>query len=480
MPIPVPLASNENTGDYQQKFEFWLAQRNVTLSSLREDVMRERNYRCGYARWRVQMKYGQSHPRSASAQQRSGSKSPERQCKRNEQERYQHSTSRPRSPERNSSYQGKPKRYNSSASSKSYNSSASATLKAGSSRFYDARRQVLKIYKGYRDQRFSSEDSCKNCDRKWDDLNRRIQKLESILSHLPHQNTLSGRNSSRYGDFSSSSGDLSPTFIDLTEDVDIETKAKPIRSEEKENKELTKNFTETQSRSVEITPTDSDLSQEGPDTTGDLDEPNADPGDDFELKSPTELTLLINAFNELNDDVLSKQKEEEIMVKDMELVSEEDKTNSDKLRSQIYELRDAIKRQKDKRDAAIVTIIVRTRTKTLAKLKEDLQKIATSGESDELEDLHEKCAGVAAKLAEKDKGLARLQKQLRSLSSLPLNAKESDSAVGKREARELSSKIRLEQASTASLKTERRKIIIRIMKSSRQIQALVTKEIARK
>ncbi|KAF4037851.1 hypothetical protein GN244_ATG09978 [Phytophthora infestans] len=452
MPIPVPLASNENSGDYQQKFEFWLAQRNVTLSSLREDVMRERNYRCGYARWRVQMKYGQSHPRSASTQQRSRSKSPERQCKRNEQERYQHSTSRPRSPERNSSYQGEPKSYNSSASTKSYNSSASATFKAGSSRFYDARHQVSKIYKGYRDQRLSSEDSCKNCDRKWDDLNRRIQKLESILSRLPRQNTFSGRNCSRYGGFSSSSGDLSPTFIDLTEDVDIETEAKPIR----------------------------DLSQEGPDTTGDLDEPNADPGDDFELKSPTELTLLINAFNELNDDVLSKQKEEEIMVKDMELVSEEDKTNSDKLRSQIYELRDAIKRQKDKRDAAIVTIIVRTRTKTLAKLKEDLQKIATSGESDELEDLHEKCAGVAAKLAEKDKGLARLQKQLRSLSSLPLNAKESDSAVGKREARELSSKIRLEQASTASLKTERRKIIIRIMKSSRQIQALVTKEIARK
>lgn len=60
MPIPVPLERNENVGDYQQKFEFWLAQRNVTLASLREDVCRERSCRCGYANWRVQTGFGQT------------------------------------------------------------------------------------------------------------------------------------------------------------------------------------------------------------------------------------------------------------------------------------------------------------------------------------------------------------------------------------------------------------------------------------
>ncbi|KAG6958969.1 hypothetical protein JG687_00009057 [Phytophthora cactorum] len=393
--IPVPLAPNENTGDYQQKFEFWLAQRNVTLASLRDNVIQERNYRCGYAQWRVQKTYGRPPARKSSSaydRQRSRSRSLEQYRK--------YPSVRPRSPEKNSTYQRE---------SQSYNTSASATSTAGSSRFYDVRRQVSRGYIGYRDKGLKKEACCKNCDRKWDDLNRRLKQLESI--------------------------------------------------------------------SVEITPTDSDTNHEGPPTAEDLDEPIAEPGDDLESKSPPKLMLLINAYNQLNDGVLTKQKEEDNMVTDMEL-GIDDKTNSVKLRSQIYKLRDAIKRQKDKRDAAIAAIIVHTHAEKHAELEQQLQKIAASGVSNEQEDLHDKCAGIAAKLAEKDKELARLQKQLLSLNSLPMSTEESDGALGKREAHELSNKIRLEQASKASLETERQKVVTRLMKSSRQIQALVTKELS--
>ncbi|ETM38709.1 hypothetical protein L914_15041 [Phytophthora nicotianae] len=471
MPIPVPLASSENTGDYQQKFEFWLAQRNVTLSSLRDNVIQERNYRCGYAQWRVQMKYGQPRPKSSSAypRQRSRSRSPERYRKRGIQKRDQYSSARPRSPKRISSYQSEPQ---------SSSTSAPATATVGSSRFYDVRRQVSKSFIGYRDKSLNSEVCCKNCDRKWDDLNRRLKQLESVVSRigLPRpRGTFNGRRSSRYDDFESS-------LIDLTEDVDMEAKtgSNATQSEEKENNGSVENTPGNQSRSVEITPTDSDTNRESPPTAEDLDEPTTEPGDELESKLAPELRLLINAYNQLNDDVLAKQKEEEKMVTDMELAIDEDKANLVKLRSQIYELRDAIKRQKDERDAAVVAIIMHTHAKKLAENKEELQKIATSGVSNEQEDLHEKCAGIAAKLAEKDKELARLQKQLRSLSSLPMNTKESDGALGEREAHELSNKIRLEQTSKASLETERQKIFTRLMKSSRQIQALVIKEITSK
>ncbi|KAG6962997.1 hypothetical protein JG688_00008346 [Phytophthora aleatoria] len=313
---------------------------------------------------------------------------------------------------------------------------------------------------------------------------RRLKQLESIVSRLdlPREFTFNGRSSSSYelyGNVESSPGDSSPTFIDLTDDVDVEVDAgsDPIRSEENENNELAENVTENHSRSVEITPTDSDTNHEGPPTAEDLDEPIAEPGDDLESKSPPKLMLLINAYNQLNDGVLTKQKEEDNMVTDMEL-GIDDKTNSVKLRSQIYKLRDAIKRQKDKRDAAIAAIIVHTHAEKHAELEQQLQKIAASGVSNEQEDLHDKCAGIAAKLAEKDKELARLQKQLLSLSSLPMSTEESDGALGKREAHELSNKIRLEQASKASLETERQKVVTRLMKSSRQIQALVTKELS--
>ncbi|KAF1789301.1 hypothetical protein GQ600_15751 [Phytophthora cactorum] len=334
--IPVPLAPNENTGDYQQKFEFWLAQRNVTLASLRDNVIQERNYRCGYAQWRVQKTYGRPPARKSSSaydRQRSRSRSLEQYRK--------YPSVRPRSPEKNSTYQRE---------SQSYNTSASATSTAGSSRFYDVRRQVSRGYIGYRDKGLKKEACCKNCDRKWDDLNRRLKQLESIER--------------------------------------------------------------------EITPTDSDTNHEGPPTAEDLDEPIAEPGDDLESKSPPKLMLLINAYNQLNDGVLTKQKEEDNMVTDMEL-GIDDKTNSVKLRSQIYKLRDAIKRQKDKRDAAIAAIIVHTHAEKHAELEQQLQKIAASGVSNEQEDLHDKCAGIAAKLAEKDKELARLQKQLLSLIRYP-------------------------------------------------------------
>ncbi|KAG3017136.1 hypothetical protein PC121_g803 [Phytophthora cactorum] len=468
--IPVPLAPNENTGDYQQKFEFWLAQRNVTLASLRDNVIQERNYRCGYAQWRVQKTYGRPPARKSSSaydRQRSRSRSLEQYRK--------YPSVRPRSPEKNSTYQRE---------SQSYNTSASATSTAGSSRFYDVRRQVSRGYIGYRDKGLKKEACCKNCDRKWDDLNRRLKQLESIVSRLdlPREFTFNGRSSSSYelyGNVESSPGDSSPTFIDLTDDVDVEVDAgsDPIRSEENENNELAENVTENHSRSVEITPTDSDTNHEGPPTAEDLDEPIAEPGDDLESKSPPKLMLLINAYNQLNDGVLTKQKEEDNMVTDMEL-GIDDKTNSVKLRSQIYKLRDAIKRQKDKRDAAIAAIIVHTHAEKHAELEQQLQKIAASGVSNEQEDLHDKCAGIAAKLAEKDKELARLQKQLLSLNSLPMSTEESDGALGKREAHELSNKIRLEQASKASLETERQKVATRLMKSSRQIQALVTKELS--
>ncbi|RLN73194.1 hypothetical protein BBJ28_00017935 [Nothophytophthora sp. Chile5] len=88
-PIPMPLSPGGNVRDYQERFEFWLAQRNVTLSSLRGDPLKERCYRHNFAQWRLRMSYDQpanSKYGSAATATRSPprwhSRSPSRQRKR--------------------------------------------------------------------------------------------------------------------------------------------------------------------------------------------------------------------------------------------------------------------------------------------------------------------------------------------------------------------------------------------------------------
>lgn len=461
--IPVPLGPNENTGDYQQKFEFWLAQRNVTLASLRDNVIQERNYRCGYAQWRVQKRYGHTTPVSvnvttAYGRQRSRSRSPMWSRKRYEQEGAQYSSSRPRSLERNSVRQGAPE---------SFSVPASTDSTPRTSRFYDVRRRVTRKYDEEKSR--ESEACCNKCDRKWADLSRRLKQLERVVSRLEVPpasafNAVSSSSYEFYGETEPSRGASSPTFIDLTDDIDpdMDADSSPMLAEGKESKTSADIPAEDQARSVEITPTDSETNHESSLTTGGPNEPTTPPVDDFELKSLPELTLLIHAYNQLNDQVLMAQRGEKVR-------AEENRVSSGELLGQIRN-----------RDAAIAAIIVCIRAENREELEHELENATASGAASEQDDLHEKCGGIASKLAEKDNELARLQKQLRPLSSLPMSTEECDGALGRREAQELSSKIRLEKASKTSLETERNKIFTRLMKSSRQIQELVTKELSSK
>ncbi|KAG6618497.1 uncharacterized protein IUM83_01361 [Phytophthora cinnamomi] len=461
MPIPVPLESNENMGDYQQKFEFWLAQRNVTLASLREDVIRERNYRCGYAQWRVQMGFGHTAPASIYGPQRARSRSPVRVRQEQESERYL--STRPRSPVRCGGYQGVTQR---------------SVSTPRPSRFYDARRA-----RRYDDEKTgASHGSCKTCGRDWADFNRRLTQLENIISRLdlPTANTFGGHSSSPYeisGDAEQPRDDSSRTsnFIDLTDDFEDEVEAaENVRSVMGDNSNGSATPVTGESRSVEITPTDSDTNHEGPSTAGDLDEPTSEPVHEFESKMPPGLGLLIDTYNQINDQVLSEQKEEKKVVTAMKSMTDGEEACGAELQSRVCKLSELIKLEKEKRDAAVAAVIVCGLGDKKAEFARDVESMGTSDAANEQEDFHEKCAGIAAKLVEKEKELARLQKQLQSVSSLD----ESDSALMQRESQDLSSKIALERASKTSLETERQKIFTRLMKSSRNIQALVAKELS--
>lgn len=471
MPIPVPLDHNETVGDYQQKFEFWLAQRNVTLAALRDNVIRERSYRCGYAQWRVQKQFGQPAPINASTTadsaygpQRGRSRSPART--RREQENDRFFSTRSRSPARSFAHQG------------GFQRSASTPRP---SRFYDARR-----VRRYDDEKTGTQhDQCNNCGRDWAELNRRVTQLESILSRLdlPTASIFDGRGSSPYeinGGMERPRDESSSTsnFIDLTDDFEDDAEG-DVRSEmggNREGRATDTTMTDIESRSVEITPSDSDTNHEVPPTTEDLDEPSTEPVQEYELKLPPGLTAFIDAYNHINGRALSKQKEEKKAVADMESMANGEETSETELQSRLCELREAIKLEKGKRDAAVAAVIACGCAKKKEKFARDMETMGGSGTTNEQENLHEKCAGIAAQVAEKEKELARLQKQLQSVSSL----EESDSLLGQREAQDLSNKIGLERASKMSLETERLKIFSRLMKSSRQIQALVAKELSRK
>ncbi|KAL4169178.1 hypothetical protein KRP22_010101 [Phytophthora ramorum] len=232
------------------------------------------------------------------------------------------------------------------------------------------------------------------------------------------------------------------------------------------------------SRSVEVTPTDSDVNNDSASATVNPQAQSDAPKEELELKHPRAQTHLLDAYNRLNVQVLLKQKEEEAMVARMELIIDDDESSAVDLKSQIDELRSSIKTEKHQRDAAVAAVIVDSRADNREELARELEKVAASSAPSELEDLHAKRAGIASKLAEKDNEVARLQKQLQSLSSLHVGTEESGSSLGEREAQGLSSKIKLERASKASLETECHKIFTRLMKSSHQIQALVTKELS--
>ncbi|GMF42430.1 unnamed protein product [Phytophthora fragariaefolia] len=450
MPIPVPLEANENAGDYQHKFEFWLAQRGVSLASLQDDVIRERSYRCGYAQWRVQMGFGHKTD-YAYGPQRAHSNTLARTTQ--EQETEQRLQTRPRSPARNLVHQGVPQ-------------------SSRPSRFYDARSARRHDEEKIRTPR----GGCKNCDRDWADLNRRLMRLESIVSRfdLRTVSTLDGTSSSPYEikDYSSlccEEASHTSNYIDLTDDVEGEAEGESEMSNP--DRKIT-NITDTEPRSIEITPTDSDINHDCPSTTTDLGEAATQPvHDDNELKMPPELALLIESYNQVNDEALAKQKE--AAADSLAKVEDEGEVSGVEHKSQLCKLRESIK---EKRDYAVAAIMVCSRARNKDIFEREMKDMATSDAYSEQGDLHEKCAGIAAKLAEKEKELARLKKQLQSVSSL----EESDSAFGQREAQYLFSKIGLERASKVSLETERQKIFTRLMKLSPQIQALVAKELSRK
>ncbi|KAG1693636.1 hypothetical protein DVH05_023039 [Phytophthora capsici] len=426
-PVPVPLHANETVGDYQQKFEFWLAQRNITLESLQDDVMRERSFRCGYAQWRAQMA-DKNTSITSYGPQLSGARS----TRGRERETPIH---RVDSPERNVTRRGESRAFSST----------------------DSTRRTGGCYGTHH-------------------LDRRLKQLESIVARI-------GVSRGEFFDSTSVSHyerDISAKLvqkasaqicIDLTGNIGVEGCGVSLQSESKVDNEPFSVSAQNHPRSVEITPTYSDTNHEGEWETGDAEKPTDQAKTDVES---ADLAILINGYNEFNDQVLMKQREERKLVADM---GAKDMSNSYMAtqRSQIYELRDIIDTEKNMRDAAVAAIILFNCVEKENEIGQDLLKVVATDDAAKQDALHEKCAGIATKLQEKDTELTRLYKQLQSLSSLIGHGERGD-----QEAQALSSKIDVERAAKCSLETERHKIFSRLMKASPQIQAIVSEELADK
>lgn len=445
-PVPVPLHANETVGDYQQKFEFWLAQRNITLESLQDDVMRERSFRCGYAQWRAQMA-DKNTSITSYGPQLSGARSTRGQGRGTP-------IYRADSPERNVTRRGESRAF----------SSTDSTRRTGGC--YGTHRELPNDYR---------ENWCTNCERKWSDLDRRLKQLESIVARIGVSR----------GEFFNSTSvshyerDISAKLvqkasaqicIDLTGNIGVEGCGVSLQSESKVDNEPFSVSAQNDPRSVEITPTYSDTNHEGEWETGDAEKPTDQAKADVE--SP-DLAILINGYNEFNDQVLMKQREERKLVADMgkDMINSRTATQ----RSQIYELRDIIDTEKNMRDAAVAAIILFNCVEKENEIGQELLKVVATDDAAKQDALHEKCAGIATKLQEKDTELTRLLKQLQSLSSLIGHGERGD-----QEAQALSSKIDVERAAKCSLETERQKIFSRLMKASPQIQAIVSEELADK
>jgi len=285
MPIPVPLEGNENMGDYQQKFEFWLAQVSVSLAALRDDTIREREYRCNYARWRVNMRLQQGAP-ATKDQAMHG------RC---------HSRSRSQAPAWKSRYESEcvtdqylPGRSRSLVRNPAppinegaQKDAVSSLKRYKPSQRYDTRRRSFRNDEGKRD-----DSCCSKCNRNWTDLNSRVQHLEALVSRLDPTpaNTINGSSASPYeiyGDAASSQSGASPTMIDLTDDVEGDADSDQAHANENDpllTRPTDAPTTETQSRSVEITPTDSELNHEGPSTDEGQGDPSTQDADGLELK----------------------------------------------------------------------------------------------------------------------------------------------------------------------------------------------------
>ncbi|KAG2820933.1 hypothetical protein PC112_g11576 [Phytophthora cactorum] len=74
--IPVPLWPGESLQQYEREFGRWLAARRLSLVSMREDPVTERNYRLQFAQTRVARPAQQRHP--SGPRSRSRSRSPSR------------------------------------------------------------------------------------------------------------------------------------------------------------------------------------------------------------------------------------------------------------------------------------------------------------------------------------------------------------------------------------------------------------------
>ncbi|KAK1944668.1 hypothetical protein P3T76_004580 [Phytophthora citrophthora] len=311
------------------------------------------------------------------------------------------------------------------------------------------------------------------------DLDRRLKQLERIVAQISvaRGRTLNGRSLSLYGRDDNSvvaQDDTVQNLIDLTNDIGAEVNTLSLHSESELDSQPFGESSRNHPRSVEITPTDSDINHEVDWETGEADKPSAPRKADLEFEIPPDLAILINGYNEANGQVLTKQREEKMLVLDLD-TEDLDNMRMSSQQDQICKVRDIIDKEKSMRDAAVAAIILFNCVEKHKDIGQEIQTVVASEGAFNQDALHEKCAGIATKLEEKDIELARLHKQLKSLSLLPTN-----SVIGAQEAQELSSKIGMERAAKLSLETERQKIFSRLMKSSLQIQAMVSEELADK
>lgn len=437
-PIPVPLNPGESIADYMRTFEFWLAQRNVTLASLRKGHPNlERTYRFSYAQWRLVKVEDKPFPNN-------GGELSNPAWRHRDGESFQvdegDAVRRWRAGENNypiSDYSPRQRLPNQLTQPSSLKSSRRSNYAKSD----------------------EADGCCESCGRKWGALANRVEQLEEIVSRLNLPLTAASVNNS-HGEKIPGSNDS--VVIDLTDDVE------PANNEDTEILDESNNDLAAQ-KSALLDGSGDNIVEISPSTDG---EGSQRPATAAELSStPSAMDRLVHTYNELNEKVMLNEKAEEHALARLESIVGEDQAAAVQLRSQIYELRTATKAEQDKRDMAVAAVVVHQYEANRSVIRSEIDEMSTCT-TDEHQSMHEACSRIASQLVETDATLMQLKDNYESMVSAATKSDESN-APKNVTTDKIAASIERKQAKRASLEDERRKIFLKLVKSNHQIQKLV-------
>lgn len=442
MPIPVPLNPGESIADYMRTFEFWLAQRNVTLASLRKgDPNLERTYRFSYAQWRLVKVEDKPVTNN-------GGELSKPAWRQSEGESFQvdegDAVRRWRAGENN------------------YPISDYAPRQRLPNQW--TQRSSLMFAKSSRRFNYGKSDEaggcCESCGRKWGALANRVEELEEIVSRLNLPHTATPVNNSRDHKIPRLNGSV---VIDLTDDVE------PANNDDTEILDGLNDDLASQ-QSALLDGSEGDIVDISPSTDGEESQRLATESE--LLSTPSAMDRLVHTYNQLNEKVMLHEKAEEHALARLESMVGEDQAAAVQLRSQIYELRATTKAEQDKRDKAVAAVVVHQYEANKSVIRSEIDEMSMPCTTDEYQSMHEACSHIASQLVETDATLLQLKEKFESMVSAATKEDESNTPKNMT-TDEIATNIERKQAKRASLEDERRKIFLKLAKSNRQIQKLV-------